>query len=169
MTYKRRWLRPSKLREYYIPIQNVGTAAYELYWAVIDSDVRVRRNGRILTKQEAYALSERRWSDDECDTYALPADIELSVEDAERIWSQQSGEQIQETPSLPTKPIRGRGRRLIKRERVMEAMRNDIQQGRVTQDQLRDMLEKNLSDRYKVSRDTARKARQVVLSIIVEN
>jgi hypothetical protein len=169
MTHKRRWLRPSKLREYYIPIQNVGTAAYQLYWAVIDGDLRVRRNGRILTKQEAYALSERRWSDEECDTYALPADIDLSVEDAERIWSQQSGEQGQEIPSLPTKSIRRRGRRPRARQRVMDEMRNDIQQGRITQDQLRDMLEKNMSDRYKVSRDTARKARQAVLSTNVEN
>jgi DNA-binding GntR family transcriptional regulator len=51
----------------------------------------------------------------------------------------------------------------------MDEMRNDIQQGRITQDQLRDMLEKNMSDRYKVSRDTARKARQAVLSTNVEN
>ena len=43
-------------------------------------------------------------------------------------------------------------------------MRNDIQQGRRTVAQLENMLEKNLSATYGVSRDTARKARDAVLS-----
>jgi hypothetical protein len=64
------------------------------------------------------------------------------------------------TPVLPPK----RGRRPWKREPVEQAMRNDIQQGPLTLAELRGMGEKNLADRYKVSRDTARKARQAVLS-----
>jgi DNA-binding GntR family transcriptional regulator len=43
-------------------------------------------------------------------------------------------------------------------------MRNDIQQGRLTVAQLDDMPEKNLETKYRVSRDTARKARNAVLS-----
>jgi DNA-binding GntR family transcriptional regulator len=43
-------------------------------------------------------------------------------------------------------------------------MRNDIQQGRLTVAELENMLEKDLAARYGVSRDTARKARNAVLS-----
>jgi DNA-binding GntR family transcriptional regulator len=48
-------------------------------------------------------------------------------------------------------------------------MRNDIQQGRRTLAELEIMLEKNLSELYGVSRDTARKARRAVLSEFGEN
>jgi DNA-binding GntR family transcriptional regulator len=43
-------------------------------------------------------------------------------------------------------------------------MRNDIQQGRLTVVQLENMLEKNLKTAYGVSRDTARKAHEAVMS-----
>ena len=43
-------------------------------------------------------------------------------------------------------------------------MRNDIQHGRYTVAQLENMLEKDLEANYGVSRDTARKARNAVLS-----
>jgi DNA-binding GntR family transcriptional regulator len=43
-------------------------------------------------------------------------------------------------------------------------MRDDIQQGRRPVAELKNMLEKNLQEAYGVSRDTARKARRVVLS-----
>jgi hypothetical protein len=59
---------------------------------------------------------------------------------------------------------RHRGRRPIKREATEKAMRLDIQAGRVTWVKLSNMLEKQLSDRYGVSRDVARKARNAVLS-----
>jgi hypothetical protein len=42
-------------------------------------------------------------------------------------------------------------------------MRNDLQQGRHTVAQLKNMLEKDLSANYGVSRDTARRARNAVL------
>ena len=61
-------------------------------------------------------------------------------------------------------PGRPRGVRPQKREQTKNAMRNDIQQGRLTVAQLDDMLEKNLATKYGVSRDTARKARNAVLS-----
>jgi hypothetical protein len=65
-----------------------------------------------------------------------------------------------ESTSSPTT----RGRQPKKRLKVMEAMRRDLQQHRLSVTELEEMLEKMLADRYEVSRDTARKAREVVLS-----
>src|SRR5262249_34315946 len=59
---------------------------------------------------------------------------------------------------------RRRGVRPMKFERARDAMRSDILEGNLTPSELRDMLEKNLSEKYGVSRDTARKARDAVLS-----
>jgi hypothetical protein len=56
------------------------------------------------------------------------------------------------------------GPRPVKRQAVAQAMRRDIAEGRLTRRQLVDMLEKELEGRYKVSRDTARKARNEVLA-----
>jgi len=64
----------------------------------------------------------------------------------------------------PTHCARPRGRRPKKLDQVKEAMRNDIQLGQKTPDGLRHMLEKELAARYRVSRDTARRARDAVLS-----
>jgi hypothetical protein len=61
-------------------------------------------------------------------------------------------------------PARPRGARPLKLEQTKDAMRNDIHHGRYTVAQLRDMLEKDLKARYRVSRDTARKARNAVMS-----
>jgi len=61
-------------------------------------------------------------------------------------------------------PARRRGARPLKLEKARDAMRNDIQRGRLTPAQLDNMLEKNLATNYGVSRDTARKARKAVLS-----
>jgi DNA-binding GntR family transcriptional regulator len=61
-------------------------------------------------------------------------------------------------------PGRRRGARPHKFEQTKEAMRNDIQTGKVTVAELENMLEKQLAVRYGVSRDTARKARKAVLS-----
>jgi len=58
---------------------------------------------------------------------------------------------------------RPRGPRPQKFEQTRDAMRNDIQQKRYTAAQLENMLEKDLSATYGVSRDTARKARDAVL------
>jgi hypothetical protein len=67
------------------------------------------------------------------------------------------------------RPARRRGARPQKFEQTRDAMRNDIQQGRRTLAELEIMLEKNLSELYGVSRDTARKARRAVLSEFGEN
>jgi hypothetical protein len=62
---------------------------------------------------------------------------------------------------------RRRGRKPEKLEGTKAAMRRDIDEGKYTQVDLRNMLEKALADSYNVSRDTARKARKAVLSEIV--
>jgi hypothetical protein len=63
---------------------------------------------------------------------------------------------------------RKRGRKPIKFEKVTKAMRVDIEDGKQTPDSLGDMLEKTLVENYGCSRDTVRRARDVVLSEIVE-
>jgi hypothetical protein len=67
---------------------------------------------------------------------------------------------------IPTPTVMGRprGRRPKKLEGVIKAMSEDIRQGRLTKDALSNMLEKDLAARYDVSRHTARKARDAVLS-----
>ena len=64
----------------------------------------------------------------------------------------------------PTHLARPRGRKPKKLDRAKEAMREAIQLGQLTVVALRDMPEMQLAARFAVSRDTARKARDVVLS-----
>src|SRR5262249_26537547 len=80
--YTRQWLRPLKLREYYVDpfVPDVRDAEYQLYWAVVEGNIRARHKGKTMTREEAYMLREKRWSDAEGVSYQLPADIELSVE-----------------------------------------------------------------------------------------
>jgi hypothetical protein len=69
----------------------------------------------------------------------------------------------------PLVEVRRRGRKSTKLEQTKEKMRRDIHEGRQTADALNNMLEKDLASGYAVSRDTARKARNVILSEIVAN
>jgi hypothetical protein len=71
------------------------------------------------------------------------------------------------TPLHPDRPGRQRGKRPIKLEQTKEAMRRDIQAGQMTLAKLTAMLEKELVSKYIVSRNTARKARNAVLSEFV--
>jgi hypothetical protein len=80
-----------------------------------------------------------------------------------------AGQPTLERSSRPQSPgttgsRRSRGPRGAKFERVCGAMKGDIQQGRRSVDELSNMLEKDLSATYRVSRDTARKARTAVLA-----
>lgn len=59
---------------------------------------------------------------------------------------------------------RRRGPRATKLNATKNAMMEDIRQGRLTESDLKAMLEKTLAAKYGVSRDTARKARNEVLS-----
>ena len=52
----------------------------QIFRAVIDGTIRAKHKGRILTTEEAAALGKTRW--DAENSYALPPDIQLSVEDA---------------------------------------------------------------------------------------
>jgi hypothetical protein len=65
---------------------------------------------------------------------------------------------------VATRSARRRGPKAKKLSQTIEAMRHDIQQGRRSVEQLRDIREKTLSEDYRVSRDTARKARSALLS-----
>jgi hypothetical protein len=65
--------------------------------------------------------------------------------------------------------VRRRGLKPKKLEQTKEKMRHDIQDSRMTADTLAHMLEKHLAANYGVSRDTARKARNAILSEIGGN
>ena len=64
----------------------------------------------------------------------------------------------------PAHLARPRGRKPKKFDRAKEAIHEDMRLGRLTVVTLGNMLEKELEARYGVSRDTARKARDAVLS-----
>ena len=88
--------------------------------------------------------------------------------------SNKPDERIEECPPKDhmrtgVREVRKRGRKPTKLERVKDAMRRDIREGRHTDASLRDMLQKSLATNYNVSRDTACKARDVVLSEFAEN
>jgi hypothetical protein len=123
--YTRKWIRPSKLYDYYVRpfADNSQAAQYELYWAVVEGKVRARCRGLILTPKDLYRLRQKRWSD--TDPNALPPNIELSVEDAVQIWREgRSGENWQTATANPVQgsrvlhanrqPARERAKRAIK-------------------------------------------------------
>ena len=66
---------------------------------------------------------------------------------------------------IPTN-TRNAGRKPTKLEQTKTAMRHDIKTEKLTPDRLKEMLQKNLAERYGVSRETACKAREEVLSEI---
>jgi hypothetical protein len=87
--------------------------------------------------------------------------------------SQSSGSVGSDTRSIarsgPAGPARRRGRRPEKFEQTVHAIRTDIQQRRRSVAELANMREKELEAAYGVSRDTARRARDVVLPEFDEN
>ena len=82
------WLRPLKLREYYMDhyFDDVMEAERQLYFAVIGGKVRARSKGRVLGPEWLTQLSKMKFHD--TDAFALPPDLEVSVEDAKRIWGE---------------------------------------------------------------------------------
>lgn len=106
-----------------------------------------------------------------------PAQVGSQFEDDPASRGKSNG--AQQGPTDGRSPLKGddpfvggarrRGRRPKKLEEVKAAMRKDIAEGRRTREGLRDALEKELEDDYHVSRDTARKARNAVLSEDVGN
>ena len=63
---------------------------------------------------------------------------------------------------------RKRARPPKKFEQTKQAMVQDIRQGRLTAAELDTMFEREISEKYSVSRDTARKARNAVLAEFVD-
>jgi Bacterial regulatory proteins, gntR family len=84
--------------------------------------------------------------------------------DRPTFWAPSESNDKESRSNVSIGSARKRGRKPVKRERVRQAMLNDIEQGNLTVEKLGDMLEKELAERYKVSRDTARKARDAILS-----
>jgi hypothetical protein len=82
MTYKE-WLSPRRLQEYFVEsaVPNYQDATQQLYLAVTSGEVRARWQGTILDPRW---FAQRSASDTE--PFALPPDVELSVEDAKRKW-----------------------------------------------------------------------------------
>ena len=115
---------------------------------------------RILVMKEAVLdFAKRReippppWWTDGTD---VPTDVGVITKDTHSVAASP-------TPA-PTPLARPRGRKPKKLDQAKQAMREEIRLGPLTPVALRDMPEKNLADRYGVSRDTARKARDAVLS-----
>jgi hypothetical protein len=71
-------------------------------------------------------------------------------------------------PASGKPPPGKRGPKSGKRENTAAALRKDLEDKTLTVNALRAMAEKELADRYRVSRDTARKARYDVLQSLVE-
>jgi hypothetical protein len=92
--------------------------------------------------------------------------VEISIEPTNHIASFRTAPIPSATSHSQTIPHTQsrRGPKAWKRERVEEAMRSDIRQSATTLAELQNMLEKNLAARYGVCRDTARKAREAVVS-----
>jgi hypothetical protein len=81
-----KWLRPLKLREYFVDhsVDDAMHAEKKLYLAVVCGEVRARRNGRLLGPE--WLRQFRNMKPDPNEPFSLPRDLELSTEDAERIW-----------------------------------------------------------------------------------
>jgi hypothetical protein len=82
-----RWLSPRKLRENCVDygICDVEEAEKQLYFAVISGEVRARSQGKLFGPKLLQQMARMKFHDD--NPFALPPDIELSVDDARRKWS----------------------------------------------------------------------------------
>jgi hypothetical protein len=83
-----KWLRPLKLREYHVDhaagVDTVEEAEKRLWLAVMGCTVRVRHNGVIYGPEWLKQLVKITFMAGE--PFALPPYIELSVEDARRLF-----------------------------------------------------------------------------------
>lgn len=89
MSYKKQWLSPRKLREYYVEdhegVTCLKDAYYQMFTAVMEGAVTAKHDDKILKPQELRELIRNRPPDPN-DPYALYPDLLLSVADAEKIW-----------------------------------------------------------------------------------
>jgi hypothetical protein len=79
-----KWLRPLKVREYYLDthFDSISTANKWLYLAVIRGVVRARSKGLVLGPEWVKQLSKMPYDHD--NPFALPPDIELSIDDVKK-------------------------------------------------------------------------------------
>jgi hypothetical protein len=80
------WLPPRQILERYVDVAvgDIREAEAQLYLAIISGEIRARRKGVVFGAEWLKQL--RNFKADKSDRSALPPDIELSVEDAERKW-----------------------------------------------------------------------------------
>jgi hypothetical protein len=76
-----KWLRPLKVREYYLDSHfgSIRAADKWLYLAVVRGVVRARSKGLVLGPEWIKQLSKMTYDED--NPFALPPDIELSIDD----------------------------------------------------------------------------------------
>jgi len=82
-----KWLPPGKIREYYVErpgMTDIMDCYKQVYLAVITGEVRARLNGRVLGPEWRKQYGKIKFQPD--NPFALPLELELSVEDAERKW-----------------------------------------------------------------------------------
>jgi hypothetical protein len=83
-----KWMSPLKVRKYYVDhakgIDTVEEAEKRLWLAVMGGTVRARRNGVIYGPKWLKQLAKITFMEGE--PFALPPDVELSVEDARRLF-----------------------------------------------------------------------------------
>jgi hypothetical protein len=82
-----KWLSPRKLREYYVDhaFADVREAEEQLFLSVTKGEVRARSKNRVFGPEWLKQIAQLKV--DEANPFALPPDIELSVEDAKRKWA----------------------------------------------------------------------------------
>jgi hypothetical protein len=79
------WLLQNKLREYYVQPafgDDIEQAQKQLYLAVITAEIRSRIKGRVLGPEWLKQISNIKFMRGE--PFALPGDMEISVEDTRR-------------------------------------------------------------------------------------
>ncbi len=79
------WLPPRKIRNLVdYAFGDAWQAEKALYLAVIKGEVRARLNGRVLGPE--WLKQVEKLVHDPNDPFALPPDLELSVEDVQKMW-----------------------------------------------------------------------------------
>lgn len=84
--FRNRWMRAGRAIERILGgpwDAGESNADYQLYHAVISGEVRARIDGVLFT--DFKYLKSRKWSND--NIWALPADLELNLDDIDRIWN----------------------------------------------------------------------------------
>ena len=77
------WTSPRKMMDYYMD-QSDGIEACEkrLYLGVIKGEVRARLKDRVLGPEWLKQIAAMKYDD----PFTLPPDLELSVQDAKKLW-----------------------------------------------------------------------------------